>query len=331
MTHPYHNSVAEPVDAGQATTPRQAEDAAKEMTDKAVAAMVAAIGHYNTPGSHYREETFAILATNGWELLLKAKWLDDHGNNLESLYASRRKTRAGNPQTYGISVLAGKMFAGKTLPQNAWENIKILVESRDSAVHFYDSSPHFRAVVHGIGVSCVKNFSLALRDWFDREMTEFDFPMLPLAFVDMPASVDTIVTSPAEGNFLSFVEGICKSADSESPYSITANIEYRVVGKRDISAPPIRITDNPEAPEFRVAEEEMRQMYPWDYNELTAVCRERYSDFKAAQLYHKVRKSIESDRQYVWVRYVDTVKKTGGKNFYSRSIFQEFDKHFTRK
>ena len=48
--------------------------------------MVAAIEIYNKPGFPYRNESFTILAINGWELLLKAKWLDLHGNKKRSLY-----------------------------------------------------------------------------------------------------------------------------------------------------------------------------------------------------------------------------------------------------
>jgi len=58
----------------------------KELLDRAISAMVAAIEIYNKPGFPYRTESFAILAINGWELLLKAKWLADHRNQASSLY-----------------------------------------------------------------------------------------------------------------------------------------------------------------------------------------------------------------------------------------------------
>ena len=45
----------------------------KELLDRAVAATIAAIEIYNKPDFRYREEAFAVLAINGWELLPKAK------------------------------------------------------------------------------------------------------------------------------------------------------------------------------------------------------------------------------------------------------------------
>ena len=61
----------------------------KELLDRALAATVAAIEIYNKPDFPYRSETFCILAINGWELLLKAKWLKENSNRIQSLYVQR--------------------------------------------------------------------------------------------------------------------------------------------------------------------------------------------------------------------------------------------------
>lgn len=63
----------------------------QELLDRAVAAMVAAVEIYNKPSFPYRVESFAILAINGWELLLKAKWLADHHNSVRSLFVQERR------------------------------------------------------------------------------------------------------------------------------------------------------------------------------------------------------------------------------------------------
>src|SRR5689334_11062026 len=65
----------------------------QELVDKSLAAMISAIEVYNKPDFKYREETFSILAINAWELLLKAKWLRDHGNKVRSLYVTERRSR----------------------------------------------------------------------------------------------------------------------------------------------------------------------------------------------------------------------------------------------
>lgn len=66
----------------------------------AEAALISAIEIYNKPAFRYREETFAILALNAWELLLKAKVLERHNNVLSSLhvYTTRKLASGGQPK-----------------------------------------------------------------------------------------------------------------------------------------------------------------------------------------------------------------------------------------
>lgn len=170
----------------------------KELLDRAIGAMVAAIEIYNKPGFPYRAETFAILAINGWELLLKSKWLADNGNKLRSLYVYEKRersdgskgkklyikrTRSGNPQTHSIDFLAKKLVAMKKLDIAVWSNIQVLIELRDSAVHFYNHAPAFRVRLQEIGTACTRNFSSVIDEWFNKELSEFDLYLMPLAFL----------------------------------------------------------------------------------------------------------------------------------------------------
>src|SRR5262245_59117100 len=90
-----------------------------ELSGKSVQAAVAAIEVYNKPNFSYREEAFSLLMVNAWELLLKAKWVLDHGEAIESLYEliddGRGKkvpkaNRSGNPLSYGASYLSAKLL-----------------------------------------------------------------------------------------------------------------------------------------------------------------------------------------------------------------------------
>jgi hypothetical protein len=69
----------------------------KQLVDRAIAATVAAIEIYNKPDFQYRNETFAVLAVNGWELLFKAKWLVDHNNDIRASMSCIRKRRRTEP------------------------------------------------------------------------------------------------------------------------------------------------------------------------------------------------------------------------------------------
>lgn len=86
---------------------------------KSRAACLSAVESYNRASSLYREETFAILMINAWELLLKARVMREHGGKASALheYRQRRKkdgtpsklrevkeTRSGAPMTTASTV-----------------------------------------------------------------------------------------------------------------------------------------------------------------------------------------------------------------------------------
>lgn len=66
--------------------------------EKAQAAITSAVEAYNKPSFAYREETFALLALNAWELLLKAKVLKDGDNDLKVI------------RVYGLAAISPKRF-----------------------------------------------------------------------------------------------------------------------------------------------------------------------------------------------------------------------------
>src|SRR5437868_15124167 len=86
------------------------------LVKKAEAALLAAIEIYNKPSFAYREETFAILALNAWELLLKAKLLDINNNTDRCLFIYSTKTLAPGKQSKKLYLkrnrTGNKMTAG---------------------------------------------------------------------------------------------------------------------------------------------------------------------------------------------------------------------------
>ncbi|MCH7746317.1 MAG: DUF3644 domain-containing protein, partial [Chloroflexi bacterium] len=96
-----------------------------ELAQKAVAAAIAGIEVYNKPDFYYREETFAILMTNAWELLLKAKFINDHNDDpLSVVEFETRKSpgatptpklnRSGNAITFSLTYVLDKLSQDKS-------------------------------------------------------------------------------------------------------------------------------------------------------------------------------------------------------------------------
>lgn len=124
----------------------------QRLVDKAVAAITAAVEVYNKPAFAYRAETFAILALNGWELLLKAKVVKDEGNDLKAIrvYQARptksgrpskklflKLNRAGNAQTISLGACIVELEKSPAkLHVEVKNNLEALTEIRDNSVHF---------------------------------------------------------------------------------------------------------------------------------------------------------------------------------------------------
>ncbi|MEO7297784.1 MAG: DUF3644 domain-containing protein [Verrucomicrobiota bacterium] len=320
---------------------------AKELLDRAIAATIAAIEIYNKPDFRYREEAFAVLAINGWELLLKAKWLADHGNDLASLYVREpskskaatkssklriKRTRSGNPFTHSMDFLAKKLVDSGGLDANAWKNIEALLELRDSAIHFYNHSPLFAQRLQEIGAASVKNFAAAAADWFKRDLSEFNFYLMPLSFVRLHTQAEAIVLNPEEQNFIKFVESLeTKQDNPDARYSVSVNIEIKFTRSKAKDALGVQVTNNPNAPEVRMTDEQIREKYPWDYDQLTDACRKRYAGFKSDQKYHDCRKKLAGDKRFCHVRELDPGNpRSAKKPFFNANIMLEFDKHYKR-
>lgn len=304
-----------------------------ELTDRAIAATMSAIEIYNKPDFRYRAETFAILAINGWELLLKAKWLKEHNDDVNSLYRENERSSSGNPRTHAISFLANKLSGQGILNLNVKSNIDALIEIRNSVIHFYDSTGTLEVKIQEIGTASLQNFALIMREWFGKDLSEYNFYLMPLSFMMLPTRTDAIILNPQEENFLNYLKRLEADADeSDTEYSVTINIDMRLTksGSKDI--PEVRVTDNPDAPAVRVTEEEIRERYPWDYRELTQKCHERYSNFKQNKEYYEIKKSLEDDRNLVSTRFLDPGNpNSSNKKFYNPNIMQEFDKHYTKQ
>lgn len=308
--------------------------------------MVAAIELYNKPGFPYRAEAFAVLSVNAWELLLKAKWLANHDNDITSLFVREKtgrlgkalvrprvkRTRSGNPLTHSADFLARKLVESGALDSLAAKNIEALLELRDSVVHFYNRSPLFAQRLQELGAASVKNFVAAAGDWFERSLAEFNFFLMPLSFVSLPDSAEGVVLNPEERKFLAFLERLePEQSDPASRYSVTVNIEVRFTRSKAKDALAVQVTNDPKAPAIRLTDEQVRERYPWDYAQLTAECRKRYANFKIDAKYHACRKALVSDKRFCHVRELDPGNpKSAKKQFFNPNILQEFDKQYIK-
>jgi hypothetical protein len=319
---------------------------------KAESALISAIEIYNKPDFAYREETFAILAINAWELLLKAKVLTDNANDPRALYVFEHRTnadgtrskkkylrrnRAGNVHTVGMGPAIALLEANPStrLPPEVRGNLEALVEVRDNAVHFVNAGFELAKHVLEVGTACVRNFIALAGKWFNQDLSRYSLYLMPIGFLSAPAAT-ALAVGGKEGKLVSYLRNLVAaqntSTTSTSGYHIALDINLSFKRSATDAISTFTLTSDPSAPHVYLTEEDIRSRYPWDYKELVKRCRATYSDFKENEAFHSIRRPLLEDKRFVSARFLDPGNpKSSKKAFHSPNILRELDKHYTRK
>jgi len=321
------------------------------MLCKSVDAIIGAIEVYNKPSFAYREESFAILAINAWELLLKARILQVDDNRLSAIIDHehhrmrngkmsqkfyRKKNRSGNYVSIGLFKALNRLVNdyGDRIDDLVRKNLEALTEIRDNAIHFLNKSFDLTKKVHEVGTASLKNYLALARQWFGVDLSEYRLFLMPIAFLgELPVGGELIPRNHEERRVLEYIRKLESEVDDDTTkdFNLSLHLDIRIRRVADASAPTVRISNSPEATPITLQEEDVREQYPWDYQILTTRLQKRYFDFLLNQDYHKVRKRLERSPKFCRTRYLDPGNpKSNKKNFYNPNILKEFDKHYTR-
>jgi hypothetical protein len=323
------------------------------LANKSVHAAIAAIEIYNKPDFSYREEAFSLLMCNAWELLLKAKWLVDHNDDVTSLHetevdpndSSKRRpklNRCGNPITFGATFLATRLLEDPNsgFGKNCDENLKGLLEIRDNAAHFINKDLNFGRRVLEFGTAALQNYLRLVTEWFSFDLSRYNFFLMPLSFYhgfEAVVAASVASYSDQESRLLSYLEMLDAAATNEDKAdddvgAITMRIKTTLERGKSDDAVAFRWTDDKNAPTLTITEEDVLKNYTLDYKRLTAQLRRRYSDFVENAAYHQIRKPLESEKKYCIERLLDPGNpKSSKKRFYNSNILSEFDNHYTKR
>jgi len=154
----------------------------KHLLENSISAILSAIEIYNKPDFRYRNEIFVILSVNAWELLLKSKILKDNKNKLNSLYYKKTDgkfatNRNKTLKTIGIFDAISK----NKLDINVRHNLEEFIKIRDNSIHFYNKD-NLNYIIFTLGVANLKNYQKIVNEWFNKDLLEYNFYILPLGF-----------------------------------------------------------------------------------------------------------------------------------------------------
>lgn len=319
----------------------------KSLLEKSVSSMLSAIELYNKPNFQYREETFAILAVNAWELLFKAQLLKVSKYKMASLYelesvlnkngqASTRKkpktNRSGNPVTIGIFDVINRLKNNKIkVSHNLLKSIESIVELRDNAIHFHNSEPITKELQE-LGFACIKNYMHIIKEWkLDIDLSKYNFYLMPLAYVDSKISVDSIITEEV-GKYIDFIKNRVKETDNnDTQYDVAISIDINFRKSNNFEEGlPIKY-DSHGVPIY-MTETNIRDRFPLSYNDIVTQAPSRYSNFKRNKFFNSQMKKIKANNKICFTRKLDPgAKNSQKKEFYSSNIWQSLDKIYDIK
>ena len=307
---------------------------------KAQSAMISAVEVYNRPSFNYREETFAILALNAWELLLKAKILHDGGNkprliwayaprNLKNGKSSKKLYPILNRTKNNLTISIFKCI--KRLPSlnaDVAKNIEALVEIRDNSTHYFTAGRQLAEQTAALCVATVKNFVLLAREWFGLDFSKSFSLCLPLAFVGYNESVSTVTTG-GEKKLLKYLAELASTQAANGDYAIALSLGVKF--ERTISPDGFKFTLSKDADALKVtiSDEEALKRYPLTYAQLTNQLTQKIAGFLQNQKYHDIRQALEKDGSLALRRILDPNNPKSSKQWrYSNRMAVEIEKQW---
>jgi hypothetical protein len=229
----------------------------------AEAALISAIEIYNKPAFAYREETFAILALNAWELLLKAKLLEINKNNLRCLhiYSTReiapgrqskklyvKRNRTGNKMTASLGECIARLENEEiVVPEGVKKNLAALVEVRDNAVHFINASPRLAKQVLEVGTACLRNFIELGKQWMNLDLSSYSLYLMPIGFLPAGGTATALALSGDEQRVVNYLAGLMREGHEGDADDYHVSLDVNISFKRTSAAAAnaVIVTNNP--------------------------------------------------------------------------------------
>ena len=284
---------------------------ATTMARCAASAVLAAVEIYNKPTVEYREQTFAILMISAWEILLKARLVQQAGGKMQSIYARKKdkprefvRTDEGEPITIGLRRVLGRVDTDK----NVDDNIRGLLAVRNRAAHLGVLVPDTRQSVLEFGTASVQNFFKLSLKWFGESI---DPPyLLPVGFLGT-AKVAQVSTTKSQRDLLKDLNTLAqRSGSAPSDYDVVMHVKVEL--NRGVSGGGnIGTTSDPNAPRVRMSDDEVLRRFPWTHGELVTNCRRRYDGFKTNQVFNDAMKGIKERPECAYERRRHPTKGRG--------------------
>ncbi len=211
-------------------------------------AYVLALETINRLSIKYRVETFAYLICNAWELMLKAKIIQDTGNKKFVYYKKKR----GEPRrSLALRDCLKGAFPNESDPTR--RNIELVADLRDEATHLVISQ--VPKDVLALFQACVLNYHKRLGDWWSISLSDrVPVGMMTIVYDLSPDQLDPNDAvlrrrwgAETAKYLVRFQEKVRREHESLGrPAEFSIDIDYRLVLTKKPQGADIALTTGPD-------------------------------------------------------------------------------------
>jgi len=307
------------------------------LAQKSLNAVLLALEVYNKPICNYREENFCILMVNAYEMLFKAKIISENKENIKSIYVYEakknkngtnskqkiiKKNRIGQAYTLDIFSCMNKLKANGFITNNLKENIDILVEIRDNAIHLMNDSTGIKSKLYGICAASIKNYSKLVEKWFPKvDLNEYNFFITPLNFDTISQTYETFNLNVAQKNFLSYIELASSASSNEDEYDLFVRVDVKIVKSDVDEVILLKYAAEGKKINIEISEEMYKKMYPYTNEQIIDKIKLKNSNIKINKKFNEIKKSLQKEEICCRARYLDYDNKKGLHKFYYNEGF----------
>lgn len=309
-----------------------------KLLDKSLSSALTAIEIYNKPNILYREETFAILMINAYELLFKSKIVDD-SKTIKSIYVYEKKklvndtsskreyikrNRINEPYTKDINKLMNILKSQKKISQNIYENVQLLIEIRDNAVHFLNDTSKLKYKLYTICVATVKNYYRLIEKWFESfDISNYDFFITPINFSGINEEIDPLTLELSQKNFLNYLDMATSAADTKDEFDICIKTELKFVKVETDETLLIKYASEGRKIDVEINDELFKKMYPYDYGQIIKKIKNKYPQIKVNNEFNAAKKKLQDEEICCKARYLDPDKKGMSRYYYNSNFVKK--------
>lgn len=213
------------------------------------------------------------------------------------------------------------------------------IEIRDNAIHYFNKSTLFEKRVMEIGTASLHNYMLCIKQWFERDLSQYNFFLMPLSFFHLnELEFHLFAGANAEIrrllNYIHQIEG-CHDVEDENGFSVLLRYDIRFSRKSLPELPAVNIDpSNPNAIAIKVEEDSsFKTTHILMFEDLITELRGRYTNFKQNNTFYKILKDLRDERRYgtryCRKKYLRVDEQGAFTYYYSKQIIREFDKYYT--